>query len=133
MIGAGVPAGASSPNHDVASKPGTPASIMVGSSGMLGERCSAVMASPRSLPSRTLGRIAPAFWNVMVMRPPITSVKFAPRYGTCTMSRPSWLLNTSPAMCCGVPAPGLAIRELAGLRLGERDQFGDRSSPARRC
>ena len=45
----------------------------------VGERVRAVMASPRSLPSRTVGRIAPAFWNVMVTRPPITSVKFAPR------------------------------------------------------
>ena len=52
---------------------------MVGSSGMFGERVRAVMASPRSLPSRTVGRIAPAFWNVMVTRPPITSVKTAPR------------------------------------------------------
>ena len=79
MTGAGVPAGASSPNQDVTSKSATPASIMVGSSGMLGERLRAVMASPRSFPSRTVASIAPAFWNVMVMRPPITSVKFAPR------------------------------------------------------
>jgi hypothetical protein len=46
---------------------------------MFGDRLSEVTASPRSLPSRTVGRIAPAFWNVMVTRPPITSMKFAPR------------------------------------------------------
>ena len=79
MIAADVPAGASRPNQDATSKSGTPASIMVGSSGMFGERVRAVMASPRSLPSRTFGRIAPAFWNVMVTRPPITSVNTAPR------------------------------------------------------
>ena len=81
--------------------------------------CWASAAAPSSqaraaCPRARVGSIAPAFWNVMVMRPPITSVKFAPRYGTCTMSRPSWLLNTSPAMCCGVPAPGLANESLPG-------------------
>ena len=89
-IGAGVPAGASNPNQEIASKPGTPDSIMVGSSGMFGERLSDVTASPRNLPSRTAGRIAPAFCNVMVTRPPITSVNTAPRYGTWTMSMPAW-------------------------------------------
>ena len=78
-IGAGVPAGASSPNHDIASKPGKPDSAMVGSSGMLGERMSDVTARARKVPARTIGKIAPAFCSVMVTRPPITSVTTAPR------------------------------------------------------
>src|SRR5262249_11812114 len=52
MIGAGVPAGASSPNQAVASKPGKPASTMVGRSGDDGARVSEGTASGRTLPSR---------------------------------------------------------------------------------
>src|ERR1700738_4867757 len=50
-----------------------------GSSEMIGERLSDVTASPRNLPSRTTGRIPPMFCMVIVTRPPITSVKTAPR------------------------------------------------------
>ena len=45
---------------------------------MFGERFSDVTASPRSLPSRTVASIAPAFCSVIVTRPPITSVNIAP-------------------------------------------------------
>src|SRR5262245_38411048 len=76
---AGVPAGANSPNQEVASKSGKPDSASVGSSEMNGERLSDVTARPRSLPSRTSGRIAPMFISVMVTRPLITSVRTAPR------------------------------------------------------
>ena len=61
MMAAGVPAGASNPNQDVTSKSARPASIMVGYSGMFVERFSEVTASGRNLPSRTVGRIDPAF------------------------------------------------------------------------
>src|SRR6516225_5189089 len=76
---AGVPAGANSPNQEMASKSGKPDSASVGSSGMIGERLSDVTARPRSLPSRTSWRIAPMFISVMVTRPLITSVRTAPR------------------------------------------------------
>src|SRR5262244_3943770 len=76
---AGVPAGANSPNQEMASKSGKPDSASVGSSEMIGERLSDVTARPRSLPSRTSGRIAPMFISVMVTRPLITSVRTAPR------------------------------------------------------
>src|SRR5262249_38188564 len=79
MTAAGVPAGANSPNQEMASKSGKPDSARVGSSEMIGERLSDVTARPRSLPSRTSGRIAPMFRSVMVTRPPITSVRTAPR------------------------------------------------------
>src|SRR5262249_1151147 len=72
-IGSGVPAGASSANHEVASNPGKPDSAMVGRSGTLGDRVSDVTARPRSLPSRTSGRSEPEFPQTMVTRPPITA------------------------------------------------------------
>ena len=46
---------------------------------MIGVRLSEVTASPRNWPWRTTGRIAPMFCNVIVTRPPITSVNTAPR------------------------------------------------------
>ena len=79
MIGAGVPAGAISPNQEIASKPGRPDSASVGRSGMIGVRLSEVTASPRNWPWRTTGRIEPMFCKVIVTRPPITSVNTAPR------------------------------------------------------
>ena len=50
-IAGGVPAGITKPVSVSASWPGTPASAMVGTSGMVGERLVAVTARPRSLPS----------------------------------------------------------------------------------
>ena len=70
---------ASNPNQESASKSAIPDSAMVGRSGVLGERLSEVMAIPRSWPPRTVGRIAPMFCSVIDTRPPITSVKIAPR------------------------------------------------------
>src|SRR5215208_6173383 len=47
MIAArGVPAGANSPIQDSISNPGTPASVMVGTSGICGLRCAASTAMP---------------------------------------------------------------------------------------
>ena len=51
-MGAGVPDGASTPNHAVASKPGKPCSAIVGVSGKDGARLSEVTASARTLFSR---------------------------------------------------------------------------------
>src|SRR5258706_7007133 len=50
MIGAGVPAGARMPNHELASKPGRPDSAIVGTSGSAGARLSEVTATARTLP-----------------------------------------------------------------------------------
>ena len=52
---------------------------MVGRSGSTVERFSEVTAMPRNWPCFTTGRIAPTFCKVIVTRPPITSVKTAPR------------------------------------------------------
>ena len=51
----GVPAGAMNPNHAVISKPGKPASIIVGTSGTEGERCSLVIAIGRKAPDLMCG------------------------------------------------------------------------------
>ena len=53
MTSGGVPAGAISPNHVEMSKPGTPASAIVGRSGASFDRCDVVTASARSLPALT--------------------------------------------------------------------------------
>ena len=116
-MGCGVPAGASRANHDVASKPGNPASTMVGRSGALDERLSEVMAMPRTRPSRTSGRLAPAFWMPTGTTPPMTSARLAPRYGMCSILMPARWQNSSPATCCGVPTPGVPYDSLPGLAL----------------
>jgi hypothetical protein len=69
----GVPAGASSANQAVASKPGKPASTMVGRSGDDGARVSEVTASGRTLPSRASGSAETGLENTMVRRPPSRS------------------------------------------------------------
>src|SRR4051812_32189335 len=46
----GVPAGASKPNHDSISKPGSAASATVGTSGNMSERFGVETASARTLP-----------------------------------------------------------------------------------
>ena len=58
MIGRGVPAGTRTPFHEVASKRGTPASAIVGTSGITAERFALLTASARILPERTCGDTA---------------------------------------------------------------------------
>ena len=74
MIGCGVPAGATSPNHRTDSKSGTPASIMVGRSGMNGLRFASVTASATSLPARTCSITVEAGEKKPSMRPASRSV-----------------------------------------------------------
>ena len=100
---------------------------------MLGERVRAVMASPRSLPSRTLGRIAPAFWNVMVTRPPITSVNTRAAIRNVDDVETELAFEHLAGDVLRRPGAGAREGKLSGLRLGERDQLGDAFSPARRC
>ena len=52
-IGSGVPSGATIPCQTSSSVPGKPASVMVGTSGMAGERFVAVQPSTRNLPPCT--------------------------------------------------------------------------------
>jgi hypothetical protein len=56
------------------SKSGTPASCIDGSCGINGERSLVVTASARSAPPLTCGMPVSTSVNIMVIRPPITSL-----------------------------------------------------------
>ena len=98
MISFGVPFGATNPNHDCTSKPATPASPIVGTSGAEGERCALVTANARSLPAFTCGNAEGMLSNITCTCPPIISVIAGalPLYGMCTISTFASILNNSP-------------------------------------
>ena len=130
---AGVPAGAIRPNQEIASKPGRPDSATVGRSGRTGERLSEVTASPRSWPSLhhrqdradVLQRHRHAAADhVGEDRAAIGHVDDVDA-GQALEQFAGDVLRRADA--------GRGVGQLAGLRLGERDQLGERSSPARRC
>ena len=101
----GVPAGASTPNHDSDSKPGSPLSATVGSSGAAAARAVEVTASPRTLPSLMNGSASAMLPNMSCTRPVIRSGQGLPGLGRCTMSRPAMRFISSPARCCEKPMP----------------------------
>ena len=70
----GVPAGAATMIHDEASYPGTPPSLMVGSSGRSGDRTAVLMPSARTRPSRMTGRNDIRLSITSWIRPVIRSV-----------------------------------------------------------
>ena len=84
MIGSGVPAGASRPNHGLSSSPPMPASPKVGRLGNVAERFEPVTAIARTLSPRicptTEGKLVKVIW----IWPPMVSVSApaAPLYGT---------------------------------------------------
>src|ERR1700730_5359585 len=121
----GVPAGANSPNHEMVSNSEKPDSASVGSSEMIGERLSDVNASPRNLPSRTTGRIAPMFCSVIVTRPPITSVKTALAIGNVDDVDASETLEQFAGDVLGSADTERCKRELSGLGFRERKQLRD--------
>src|ERR1700761_7844384 len=84
MIGCGVFAGASSPNQPAISKPGTPDSLTVGTSGIDGTRCSEATASSRSLPPSDMDLADGGPVNIRSTTPATTSViaGAVPRYET---------------------------------------------------
>ena len=69
----GVFAGASTMYHALISKPGTPASIIVGNSGASAERVGPVVASALSLPERIMGSDVVIVSNISETWPPSTS------------------------------------------------------------
>src|SRR6202035_382918 len=99
-IGFGVPAGAMMPSQMVASKPGTPASAMVGTSGSTLERVVAEVPSARTWPAWAFGAMVVMASNIISMWPPITALRLSPEalWGTCTMLVPVIALNSSAAM-----------------------------------
>src|SRR5258705_39601 len=70
----GVLAGTKKPNHDDTSKPGTPASAIVGRSGTTEMRSLVVTASARTLPAFTCGRIEGMLSKITSTRPGMRSL-----------------------------------------------------------
>jgi hypothetical protein len=77
IMAGGVPAGATRPVNDIDTKSGSPASIMVGTSGIVGLRVSPVTPSALSLPACTSGMMTDGFSNVSSTCPPMMSVSAA--------------------------------------------------------
>src|SRR5436190_23717553 len=94
----GVPVGASTPNHDEASKPGIPDSATVGTLGSAAARVNEVTASARSLPALMCGSAEGRLSNINCTCPPIRSCNACelPLYGICVMLTPVLTLNNSP-------------------------------------
>ena len=87
-ISGGVPAGASRPNHELASNPFTgPAAAIVGTSGSAALRSLLVTASAMSLPDLIWGSAEGRLSNITSIVPPIrsSSAGLDPRYGKWTM------------------------------------------------
>ncbi len=107
------------PFQPVASKPVTPASSIVGTSGRPGVRLSAVTAIGRSCPALMPGMAASGSANDSWTSPPISAVTAGPPplNGTCTMSRPVMVLNSSPARWGRLPLPAELKKNFPGCAL----------------
>src|SRR5687768_13410017 len=116
-IGCGIPAGPTIPYHATATKPGKPASAIVGMSGSDGERCGAVTPKPLSLPDLMNGIEDERLAKLKSTCPPSSPVSdsVAPLNGTWTVLMPAMLLKSSPERCTEVPAPELLKLSLPGL------------------
>ncbi len=68
----GVAAGTKRPVQDVISKPGTPASIIAGTSGSDGQRWAVVTASARTLPER-MAESAPVAVSIIIDTCPLST------------------------------------------------------------
>ncbi len=108
-IAAGIPAGAITPNQIIISKPGTPASSIVGTSGSAGCRSRADTASGLALPDWMCGTMVPTPSKMIGTSPARKAVITGaePRYGIATMSVPVWSLNVSNIRCTELPTPGM--------------------------
>src|SRR6266536_4468108 len=106
------------------SKPTSPVSATVATSGSAGERLAPATASARSVPAATCGSVvamgAMATWISPVMS--AGKIPASPLYGTGWMSMPAAVLNISMVSA----DTGHAVVETARLGLRERDQFRDR-------
>ena len=77
-ISCGSAAGPKMPYHEVTSKPGSPVSATVGTSGSAGERVAVVTASGRSLPALMCGSTGVMVSNDIRIWPPSRSVASGP-------------------------------------------------------
>src|SRR5690606_225017 len=97
ITGPGVPAGATTANHDWTEKPSSPDSAKVGTSGAKGARSGEVTPRARNLPACTWGSDEGRLSNMDPTCPPSKSATAGPlpRYGTCRISVPVAILNIS--------------------------------------
>ncbi|MNR00373.1 hypothetical protein D3C85_1161430 [compost metagenome] len=102
-----MPFGADRPNQIVTSKPGRPASAIVGTLGSASERVAPVTPSALTLPVEMYCTWLDTVSNIIEMRPPSKSVNAAaePLYGTWTISMPAIDLNNSPDKWLELPLP----------------------------
>src|SRR5439155_1872013 len=102
-----MPFGPSTPEYSTMSKSGSPASIMVGTSGAAATRFGVVTASARSLPAFECEIAGGMVENTNVTSPPrIACVAgLLPLYGTCSTSTPAADFSISPQRCTMVPLP----------------------------
>jgi len=107
MIGFGVFAGANTPNHEVASSFGRPASAEVGTCGRDDTRDLPVTASARSLPEAMCCMKGGGVPKVMSTWPPNRSCSAGPvpLYGTCVSLMPACCSSMAPVTCCSEPLP----------------------------
>ena len=105
MIAAGVFAGTSTPCGEIDSKPGTLA-LIVATPGSSAEGCKLATPSTRNRPDLMYGIAEPALGNINSTSPPINPITPGPvpLYATCTMFKPSRLLNNSAARCGFAPS-----------------------------
>ena len=109
MIGRGVPAGNTKPAHEVTTKSLSPASAIVGTFGMLGQRCGDVTFALDNLASYVSTIESGALRALAVTSPESIAgiVCAAPRNGTCWPFTPVRVMNSAPERCGVVPTPGL--------------------------
>ena len=107
--GRGTAACESQPNQAPDSKPGSPDSDIVGTSGSVGERSRPPKASAFTRPCRIKGRAGcrPVMENEIWF--PIRALRMSgpPLYGTCVTLMPASALSASVSTCGELPSPKL--------------------------
>src|SRR5260370_247996 len=117
MISGGVLAGTKIPSQESTSRPGTPASDMVGTSGASGLRFDDSTAMPLACPDCTYGRPAAIESKNRSTRPASRSVNAGgePLYGTSSSLMPAAFMKAAATSCWPVPTPAAATGNEPGL------------------
>src|SRR5688572_12665446 len=119
--GRGVPTGATMPHQLLTSKPGTPASAMVGTSGIAALRFALLTPSALSLPERMCGTICTRLPRLNCTWPAMVSVRAGPPPLYCTITKLVFdcRRNSSVAMCWKLPMPAAAAFSSPGFCLNK--------------
>src|SRR5437588_5296164 len=116
MMSVGVPAGATMPVNVSLSRSGTPASVLVCTSGNAGERLTLSTASARNFPSLTLDMAGGSAVNAIGVWPPIVELIASAALLNGTVIRSRWY-------CC-LKQFTRQVRRRAGRRLGKAVRTG---------